>query len=116
MFVDLNHPNLHVVERLPVRDIIDCDDVVCAPVLASRDCPGPVTIVDVTDCHRAHDVRAVFQPLLPTNSGENSSCTDFRHVGLDTIAFAIASPHVGLAVSLMTLLFWCSSQSAHWLL
>ena len=30
MLVDLTHPNHHVAERLPVRDIVDCDDAVCA--------------------------------------------------------------------------------------
>ena len=56
MLVDLTHPNLHVVVRFPVRDIIDCDDVVCAPVVASNDCSEPVVIVDVADCLRAHGV------------------------------------------------------------
>ena len=38
------------------------------------------------DCHHAHDVRAEFQALL-LSSSECSRCTDFRHVGLDTVAF-----------------------------
>ena len=39
MLVDLSRPILHVVERLLVRDIIDCDDVVCVPVVIFRGCP-----------------------------------------------------------------------------
>ena len=30
MLVDLTHPSLHVAERLLVRDILDCGDVVCS--------------------------------------------------------------------------------------
>ena len=37
--------------------------------------------------------------LLLTSSGECSSCTGFRHVGLDMVAFTIAGPHNGLIIS-----------------
>ena len=30
MLVDLTHPSLRVAERLLVRDILDCGDVVCS--------------------------------------------------------------------------------------
>ena len=49
------------------------------------------------------NVRAESDTLRLTSSGERSSCADFRHVGLDTVALAIAIPVDGLIVSLVTL-------------
>ena len=49
----------------------------------------------------------MFHSLLLTSSVGRFSCPDFRHVGLDTVAFSIAGSHNG---------FWCSSHSADWLL
>ena len=126
MLVSLTHPNPHVVERLLVRDIVDYGDVVCTPVsveqvrrdvgltTAVQHCHNIVVFVggefastlaevDITACRRSYSVRAESHTLLLLSSGERSSCADFRHEGLDTVALAIASPHDGLIVSLMTL-------------
>ena len=39
MLVDLTFSNHHVVERFLVRDIVDCDDVMCVLVVVSRGRP-----------------------------------------------------------------------------
>ena len=39
MLVDVTHPNLHFVGRFLVRRIIDYDDVLCVPAVASRGRP-----------------------------------------------------------------------------
>ena len=38
MLVGLTHSNHHVVERFLVRDIVNCDDVVCVLVVVTRGC------------------------------------------------------------------------------
>ena len=120
--VDLAHPILHVVEGFLVLDIMDCDDVECvlAPVehvprdlelkRAFQHCRDLFDLV--AGCHRVHDVRAEFLPLLPMSSVELFSCPGFRHVGLDTFALAIDGSQNGLIVSLTILLFLRSSHFA----
>ena len=107
LLVDLSHPSLYVVERLLVRDIVDYGDVVCDfPVehvrrdlelttvvqhclnvvdFVGEEFAGTLVEVDISGCHRAHDVRAESYTLLLPGPGERSSCTGFRHVGPDAV-------------------------------
>ena len=103
----------HRFSRNLFRDIVDHESVVCAPVQVGHvrqdlkvtrvvqhslnlvdsiggELTSTLVGVDIADCHRAHEAGAESHALLLMSSGERSSCADFRHVRLNTIALAIA--------------------------
>ena len=106
MLVDLTHSN-----HFLVRDIADCDDVVCTPVVVSRGRPETllsrsslhtgILLVDfIGDGFTSTLVEVDMAVIVLTMFGLShahthtaaacSSGTGLRHVGLDTVALAVA--------------------------
>ena len=106
-------------ERFLVRHITGYDDVVCfrlstyTGILNWRGLLNTVSILLtlVTDCHRVHDVGAAFHALLPTSSGERSSCPGFRNV-VDDSALLVLVPLCRLVAATLSVSLASNSSSA----